>query len=161
MLLSEARADLAKAQARLAAGLVRGTPAPEFDAARLQAAAVALLAKRRREVRLAWPNLAGALGERFEMHFTAYAGRTPLPAHGGPLADGRAFARYLQQHGELPQPGRIEVLRCDLHYASTSTGLLPRRGPVLRTALLRCPRRLVLALHFPWLGERWLWLRLA
>ena len=113
-----------------------------------------------------WPGLAGALGGEFREWFTGYARTDPLPPAGGPLADGRAFARALARAGRLPDEGRVEALAVDLRYKrcrAGSSGLAPRsRGSfVLRTAVLARPRRrLILAARLPLLGERWLTLPL-
>ncbi len=94
----------------------------------------------------------GNLGELFR----AFATTATTPRLGGPLADGRAFARWLSQSQKLPDAGRVESLAVDLRYRSTPQGLVPRRGPALRFALLHRERRLVIAVRLPWLGERWL-----
>jgi hypothetical protein len=153
---AEARQALAAQQAELVQALIgRGPPPAGFDPARLQASALALAKKRRTEAAHTWPALAQALGERFVDCFTAYAAATPYPQHGGPLADGRALVRYLAQRDELPDEGRLEALRVDLHHVPCAGGLVPRRGVVLKAAWLRRARRLVLAVRLPWLGAWW------
>jgi len=154
---ADARAGLAARQAELLRALLGETPAPAgFDADRVRATAGVLARKRARAAARAWPALAAALGYRFERLFAAFADANPLPAEGAPLADGRAFARCLAAAGELPDEGRLEALAVDLHYRTTPGGLRPRRGSACKLALLRRPRRLVVALRLPWLGERWL-----
>jgi hypothetical protein len=156
-LSTEVRAELAARQTALVSALVAGGEAPEgFDAARLQAAAAALGRKRAMAMARAWPTLAQALGQRFRERFAAYAGSTPLPGKGGPLLDGRTFARWLEARGELPEASRLEALTVDLRYAVSPKGLVPRRGPALKAALLHRPWRLVVAVRVPWLGEHWL-----
>jgi len=151
----EPRAGLARAQAELLACLTKGGPPPAgFDGERLRVAAAALADKRRREVAHAWPALARALGEDFAPLFYDFAARVPYPARGGPLADGRAFARDLQACGALSAGGRLEALRIDLEYATIPGGLVRRRGPALRLALAREPRRLVVGIRLPGLGPR-------
>src|SRR5262249_38010118 len=128
-----------------------------FDVAQVATAAAALAQKRCRSVATSWPALTRALGERFEPAFAAFAAAVPLPEIGGPLADGRAFARAV---GVLPDEARLEVLAVDLRFRSTKRGLRPRRVPALRFAWLRQSRRLVLGVCGRWLGMRWLSLRL-
>jgi hypothetical protein len=153
----DARAQLAAAQAGLVAALVAGGAAPPgFDCRRLEAAAASLAAKRARAAARAWPVLAGALGARFAVEFAAFAAAVPQPRHGGPLADGRAFARWLAEAGTLPDAVRPQLLAVDLRYAGSADGLRPRRAPCLKVALLRRPCRLVLGVWLPWLGARWL-----
>lgn len=153
-LSAEARARFAAQQAALVEALVCGGEVPSgFDATRISAAAASLLRKRMRSVARAWPGLARALGSRFAELFSAYAARTPLPRAGGPLADGRAFARWLCARHELPDVGRLQALAVDLRYSLTGHGLVPRRWPCLRIVWLREARRLILAFGLPWLGE--------
>lgn len=156
-LSAEARARLAAEQAALVAALVgRGAPPEGFDARRVGLAAASLAWKRARAAARAWPGLARALGGRFGKVFAAYAGAAPLPRQGGPLADGRAFARWLAARGKLPEAGRLQALAVDLRYANNPDGLALRRGPTCRAAWLRRSRRLILAVRLPWLGEHWL-----
>jgi hypothetical protein len=155
----DARARLAARQAELVRALMsHGEPPPAGDAARLRATAEALAAKRAKAVARAWPALAAGLGEDFRERFARFAAGVPLPHEGGPLADGRAFARWLARAGELSDAGRLEALAVDLRYRAHAGGLVPRRGPALAWARLREPRRLVVAVRLPWLGERWLML---
>jgi hypothetical protein len=135
--------------------MARGPVPGGFDSARLQAAAASLANKRAQSVARTWPGMADALGDRFAERFAAFAATTPLPRHGGPLADGHAFARWLASAGELPAAVRLHLLAVELRYAVRSDGLVPRRGPALKAVLLRQPRRLVIAVRMPWLGERW------
>jgi len=137
-------------------GITRQQALAAFDAARLRVAALALSKKRERAVARAWPELAHALGVRFQELFASYAPGTPLRRKGGALADGRAFTRWLAARSELPEAGRLQALAVDLHCCESSEGLVPRRGPALKAAFLRCPRRFVIGLRLPWLGEHWL-----
>jgi hypothetical protein len=129
---------------------------PDAETERLNATAEALFRKRRRSVARAWPPLVQALGNRFLERFAAFAVQTVLPCEGGALADGREFVRFLAKRGDLPDAGRLEALAVDLRYIQSSGGLVPRRGPAFKLAMLKNPRRLILALRLPWLGERWL-----
>ena len=156
MPLDHARAKLAKAQLALVQTLTRRIRSPgDFDAARLQAAADALIQKRTRSVSRAWPSLRRALGRRFLDQFTEFAATATMPSHGGPLADGRAFVRHLDDRGELPEEVRMEALAVDLRFAAIHDGLIPRHLPTVRIGWF--PRRvgLVVAVHVPWLGEYW------
>jgi hypothetical protein len=156
MPLPDARERLADMQAELVQTLVGQGRAPaDFDAARLKAAAYALASKRARAVMQAWPALTHALGESFSERFAAYGLVSPLPLHGGPLADGRAFARYLAGSGELPDAGRMEALLVVLRFRFTAMGLLPRRGLALRFTHLKLSGRLVIGFRMPWLGGRY------
>jgi hypothetical protein len=151
---ADPRTRLAERQAALMQAL-GGAAAPEgFDPGRVRLTADSLARKRARAVARAWPSLAEGLGESFAARFAAYADATPLPAEGGPLADGRGFARHLDARGELPDEARLQALNVDLHHRTTAAGLRPRRGPALKAALLRDPRRLVVAVRLPWLGNR-------
>ncbi len=155
MASADARTRLAAVQADLMRALTGQAAAlPGADAGRLRATADALLKKRRRSLARAWPALVQALGSRFLERFAAFAAKTSLPREGGALADGRAFVRFLAQVGDLPDAGRLEALAVDLRYSRCGGGLAPRRGPALRIALLNHPRRLVLAVRLPWLGEK-------
>jgi hypothetical protein len=150
----DGRARLGQMQAALV-GALTGAAAPPvvFEPVRFQAAAQSLAGKRRRAVVRAWPNLAAALGDRFLQRFVEFAAQTPLPRWGWALADGRAFARWLWAREELPEAARLELLAVDLRYRAQADGLVPRRGPSMQIALLRHPRRLVVALRWPRLGE--------
>jgi hypothetical protein len=159
---AEARSRLATMQAQLASALACQSPPPVgFDAERIQAAAAALATKRQRAVARAWPGLTEALGDCFGELFRAYARTTALPRVGGPLADGRAFVRFVAGARELPEGIRIQALAVDLRYAAAGDGLVPRRWPSLKAAFLSNPRRLIVALRVPRIGERWLSVPLA
>jgi hypothetical protein len=154
---ADARARLADQQAALVAALAgRGAPPEGFDAARLRTAAASLVTKRVEAVARAWPRLAAGLGRRFGEQFRVFAAANPLPRDGGPLADGRAFVRWLTAAGNLPDEGRFQALAVDLRYTTSGDGLRLRRGPSFKAALLNGRRRLVLAVRLPWLGEFWL-----
>lgn len=156
-MLAETRSRLATQQAELVSALMaNGTIPCGFDAARLQVAAESLRRKRCRAVARAWPAVARSLGEEYRELFAAYADTKPLPQRAGPLADGRGFAHWLSGRGLLPEAARVQALAVDLEFASTEAGLVPRRGVTIKAAWLRQPRRLVLAVRLPWLGERWL-----
>jgi len=152
-----ARSSLAAAQAELIRALAGGSAAPDrFDAARFQVAARALVSKRSRAAARAWPGLSGTFGEQWRQQFRAFTQTCPLAREGGPLADGYAFARFLQRAGKLPDEGRLEALAFDLRYRQCAGRFRPRRGVAARACLLGRPRRLVLAIRLPFLGERWL-----
>jgi len=154
---AEMRARLAAQQADLAKALTgAASPPTGFDVACVEAAAEALARKRCCSAANAWPILARVLSDRFQACFAGYAAVTSLPDDGGPLADGRAFARFLEAAGTLPEEARLELTAVDLHYTSTKRGMLPRHGFALRAALLRRPRGLVLGIRLPWFGVRWL-----
>ena len=152
-----ARARLAAMQAELVAALTGKAATPAgFCAHRIRAAAVSLAVKRRGAVARAWPGLAEELGAHYAERFAAYASLTPLPSSGGPLADGRVFVDWLERRGERLDGCRLQAMAVDLRHARTANGLVPRRGASLRIARLGNPRRLVVGLRLPWLGERWL-----
>jgi hypothetical protein len=134
----------------------RGKPPAGFDALRLRAAAASLARKRARAVAKAWPGMSQALAQRFGELFAAYSQAATLPSEGGPIADGRAFARWLAARGELPEKARLQVMAVDLLYTATQAGLVRRRGPTCSVAWLHQSRRLIVALLLPWLGEYWL-----
>jgi hypothetical protein len=152
----EARANLGQKQAALMAALVGAAPAPAgFESTRLQTAARSLASKRRRSVARAWPNLVAALGDRYFQLFDDFAAQTPLPRHGGPLADGYAFAHRLRVQGELPEAGRLEIMGVELRCRVRKDGLMVRRWGSMQFAFLRHPLRLVVAFRWPRWGERW------
>jgi hypothetical protein len=129
---------LADQQAALLAALAGNGPVPAgFDAARVRAAADALAFKRARAVAKMWPSLHAMLGDDFRERFAAYAGTTPLPVHGGPLADGRYFARFLANRVQLSDEAKLQVLSIDTRYRVTASGLISRRLPSLHAAWLR------------------------
>jgi hypothetical protein len=157
MASGEMRQRLATQQAALVKALTGAmAPPADFDAVRVGVAVQALTRKRCRSAAKAWPALTQALGERFAVLFAEFAAGTPLPEHGGPLADGRAFVRFLAAAVELPEEARREVLAVDLAYKSTRRGLLPRRGFAMRVAWLRRAGRLVLGICVPGFGVHWL-----
>jgi hypothetical protein len=156
MLSSDFRARLAAQQEDLVRTLLGQTErAPAgFDANRLEATTRALASKRARAVAQAWPSLARALADSFTQHFAVYAKATPLPSHGGPRADGRAFAAFLAAGRRLPDVGRLEALAVDLHWRRCRTGLVPRGRLALALAVLKESGRLVVAVRLPGLGTR-------
>jgi len=138
----EDRERLAAEQAALVRALVDGGPVPAgFDRDRVRATAAALARKRAREVARAWPALAAELGDDFTARFLADAARRPPPARGGALADGLAFAGALARTRRLSGDARVEALLAAAHLAATVA------GP---------PRRLVVIVRAPGLGEHWL-----
>jgi hypothetical protein len=148
------RERLAAEQAALVRALVGGGPVPSgFDPDRVRATSAALARKRAREVARAWPALAAELGRDFTAAFLAHAAGTPPPAGGGALADGLAFADSLARRGRLPGDARVERL---LARARRSP------GPVRLAATLAAPpRRLVVLVRLPGLGDRWFSLPLS
>jgi hypothetical protein len=154
---ADARARLGARQEELVLALTSGGRTPEgFDAGAIGVAAASLARKRSREVARAWPALVRSLGEAaFEERFRSYAEKTPLPAHGGPLADGYAFALTLDVAGELADEARLELLGVAMRWKPVAGGLVPRRGLFVRVVRLRQARRWMLAMRAPWIGERW------
>ncbi|CAN5564662.1 hypothetical protein BH10PLA2_BH10PLA2_39170 [soil metagenome] len=149
----EMLANLAQQQAALVTALLdSGEPPPGFNAANLRTAAAALARKRARSTMRAWPGLTLALGDRFNESFAAYAKLELLPQEGGPLADGRAFAKWLSARNELPAEARIQAFEVDLRYRATPEGLIPRRWPAFRITKMPNPKRLILAIWIPWRG---------
>ena len=157
---AEMQTRLATQQAALVSALMRHGAVPAgFEPLRLEVAAESLARKRCRSAARAWPVLDRALGEEFNGRFAAYADTTPLPPHGGSLADGRGFADWLNDRGQLPEDARLHILAVDLRFKRNKTSLIPRRIPTIKAMWLTGPRRLVVAIHWSWLGERWLSLR--
>ena len=145
----EDRERLAAEQAALVRALVDGGPVPAgFDPDRVQATAAALARKRAREVARAWPALVAELGDDFTARFLADAARRPPPPRGGALADGLAFAGALARTRRLSGNARVEAM---LAAARLSTG--PAR---LAATVAGPPRRLVVTVRAPGLGEHWL-----
>jgi hypothetical protein len=140
------RERLAAEQAALVRALVDGGPVPDgFDPDRVRATSTAPARKRAREVARAWPVLAAELGEDFTGRFLAFAAGRPPPGRGGALADGLAFARALAR---LSGDARVEALAAAAHLARS-----PAR---LAATLAGPPRRLVMVICAPGLGDRWL-----
>jgi len=138
--------SLADQQAALVAALAAEGPVPAgFDPARLRAAAAALAFKRARAVAHAWPSLRAMLGGDVRETFAAYAAVAPLPARGGPLADGRRFARFIARQLDLSDAARMQALSIDARYRETAAGLVRRRVPTLRATWLRNRRSVMIA----------------
>jgi hypothetical protein len=147
--VSQARERLAAEQAALVRALVSGGPVPDgFDPERVRATSAALARKRAREAARAWPLLAAELAQEFTPAFLAHAARRPPPARGGALADGLAFADDLARRGRLPGNARVERLGARAHRSPA-----PAR---LAATLAGPPRRLVVTVRLPGLGDRWL-----
>lgn len=106
---------LAAAQEALVAALVAGGPLPEgFDAARVRAAADALLGKRAGEVARAWPRMAAAYGREWRAEFGRWAeGRPPR----GSWRDGWDFARDAASGGTLPPVAARELAITEARWA--------------------------------------------
>jgi hypothetical protein len=144
---SMARARLATAQQALVRALVNGGPVPAgFDPDRVQATSTALARKRARAVATTWPVLARTLGDGLTARFLAHAGGRPPPP-GGALADGLAFARALEAQRRLPGAVRVERL-----FAQARLSNSPIR---VAATIANQPRRLVMTMRAPLLGERW------
>jgi hypothetical protein len=154
-----ARSRLAERQAALVWALVAGAAVPAgFDPERVRLAAGSLDRKRRHAVAEVWPGLAEALGEAFAPRFADYAARRDLPARGGPLADGRAFAGWLADTGHLPDAGREQALAVDARFAAGPDGLHPRRWLGVRAGWLPGSRQLLVVAWLNRFGCRWWWL---
>lgn len=152
-----AREQLSGAQAELLRALVANGPIPAgFDEQRLRATARSLINKRRQSLARAWPNLIRILGDAYRERFAQYAQAHPLPTGGAPLADGRAFLRWLDSQQPLCDAARLEALAFDMRFTMTADGLRPRHGMVVKLVKLRETPALVVAARLPWLGEcRW------
>jgi hypothetical protein len=114
-----------------------------------------LVNKRRQCVARAWPNLVEALGSAFGESFTRYAVGQPLPACAIPLADGRAFLRWLDAEKPLGDAACIEALAFDLRFVVTPAGLQPRRRFALKWVKLHERPAWLIGVRVPWLGARW------
>jgi hypothetical protein len=146
--------QLTAQQAALVRALTGQGPVPSgFDAGRVDVVARSLVLKRLRSVRRVWPGLARGLGTDFDRTFVAYATAKPSPRLGGVLADGDAFVGRLLATGQCPDEARRERLAVTLEYRRTSEGLIRRSrfSVVVRCAILRSPRRVVLGMRlFRW-----------
>ena len=111
--------------------------------------------KRARAVANAWPRLARSLGPAFDDRFAAYARSNPLRQEGGPLADGRAFARELHRAGALSDEAVLEKLAFDLRHRVRCERAVARRGFSFGAGVLKQSLRFVIAIRLPVLGERW------
>lgn len=157
--MADPRQRLAARQAALIRALVAGGPVPDgFDPARVRATSEALARKRARQVVKAWPAL--ALDPQFTQAFLSYATGSPLPPTGGALADGLAFADRLASAGHLDGDARVERLAARSRL-QPRRGYQPRRGLFCGAVIARPPRRLVVLVRVPGLGERWISVPLA
>lgn len=128
----DARRELARQQAVIVRAIQLGEPAPlGFDTSRFHTAEESLSRKRMRSVQKDWPGTAGALGERFQSQFDAYAAKNHMPQDAG--VDGYQFARWLRSNGSLSSAGRIELARWEVSH-----------GAVIRILWLRDMRLLIL-----------------
>ncbi|MEK6288484.1 MAG: hypothetical protein AABO57_22430 [Acidobacteriota bacterium] len=154
---SDARRRLAAAQLELVRALVSNEIAPaEFDNSRIQATADALLLKRAHAVAGAWPSLARSLGSAFDDRFALYSRSRPVVQEGGPLADGRAFARELARAGAVQDDVALETLAFDLRHRVSSDRVIARRGFSFGASLLKQPLRCIIGIRIPLLRERWI-----
>jgi hypothetical protein len=130
------RAAYAARQAQLLDALLRDDELPPgFAAAQAAAAGGALRHKRARAVARGWPALALCLGRAFEDRFDAFV--RDAGTAGEPLADGLAFARWIESGGGVLDDGaRVEVL--------LARAALRRRGVWVGAVRLRRPYRRVL-----------------
>jgi hypothetical protein len=152
----ESRHGLAEAQAAFLRALTgRAEVPPGFERSNVEAAAEALASKRRRAVARAWPSLARALWKEFRERFEAFARVTPLPARGGPLADGRAFVESLSGELVLPETVCRQRLAVDLRFRQRGDGLVPRRGLSVVHGVLPGARHILLGIRWAGWGERW------
>ena len=134
------RDAVAAEQRALLAALAGGGPVPAgFDADRIALSGRTLLAKRRRNVARRWPALAAV--PDFPTRFDAYAAAHPLPATGGPTADGLAFRAH------LGRPGLTDAAITE----ATADGAA-RRGVAVGRLPGRC--RFVVAVRLPGGGVR-------
>ena len=151
-----ARERLAKAQGELVRALVAQGPIPAgFDDRMLRVAARSLVNKRRQQTARSWPQLVKIFGDKYPELFTKYAQSHPLPICASPSGDGRAFLRWMESQGPLPDDARLEAMAFDMRFVSTPLGLRRRTGLALKLVKLRETRGFVLALRLPWFGERW------
>jgi hypothetical protein len=151
-----ARQRVTQAQAELVRALVGQGPAPAgFDEERLRAAARALVNKRRECVARVWPKLVEILGSAYLEAFTRYATALPLPGCAAPLADGRAFLRWLDGQQPLSDAACLEALAFDLRFVVAPTSIRPRRGFALKSVRLHDTQARLIGVRVPWLGERW------
>src|ERR1051325_9108891 len=128
----QTRERAARKQAELMRALVADGPIPAgFDEVRVRIAARSLINKRRNAVARVWPRLVKALGDAYVESFTAYATANPLPECPFPIADGRAFIRWLESRQTLSDAARIEAFAFDAHFIVTPRGLYRRRGLLL------------------------------
>ena len=149
---------LGRQQAALLAALLSDGPLPAgFDAARIQAAARGLEAKRKHAVTNAWPILSDALGDRYSRLFDAYTASNTLPTQGNAQLDGYLFCEWLAGCREFPREAVIERMRFDLHYFVSANRVRIRRGPRMLVARSGGESKWVVALRLPWFGEYWLY----
>jgi hypothetical protein len=130
------RSGLAARQAELVAALVAGGAVPPgFDAARLDAAARALVRKRAGEAAKAWPLLAASCGADWPRTFASHrAGHEPV----GALRDGWDMARALQRRGELNAGAAAELAERETAFRyDGQDDPQPRRGVRFRRSVAK------------------------
>ncbi|HZU96554.1 MAG TPA: hypothetical protein VFF73_07685 [Planctomycetota bacterium] len=153
MATADVRARIAAEQTELVRALVGVAPCPQrFDAERVRVSVIQLHEKRKMALKKVWPGLGQGLGDRFAPLFDAYAKEHTHPEWGHGLADGLAFARWLEGRHEVPNEGKLELL--DVHLRTVKVGgrLRPRRGLAFSAAILSGPRRIVFGIKLPGLG---------
>jgi hypothetical protein len=153
--MTDKRAYILSEQKELVNALVGNGPLPDgFNHERLQVCKDALVEKRKWAITKAWPLLVQSLGESFDELFAMFVAKVPWSIKGGPLADGREFARILKRTAQLPDAGKIQALAFDLHYTLKDGRFVDRTGPLMAVSLLKRPRRIVIGVRLPWLNIR-------
>lgn len=147
-MLHNVRAGLAVAQTDLLEALDSGQSIPPgFNPQQVALAAHTLSKKRARVVERTWPMVAAALAEAFELAFLQYARHNKIPSDGGPLTDGRLFARFLEERGNFPESALQEVLSFDLSYSLRGGKIALRYGFGMRCVKLSNSSSLLLGLR--------------
>jgi hypothetical protein len=153
LLHEDSRARLAAEQRAFLSALVQNADPPAgVDETNAAAAAQSLYLKRRNGVAQAWPALAKMAGHEFETLFREFANTTLLPAEGGPLADGRAFADFLARSKPPTDDVIREMLQTDLRFVRSARGLNHRRWPTFQIVYLPQSRRVLVGVYMPRLG---------
>lgn len=153
--MSDARQELAAAQAALLQSLLGAAEVPEgFAFAAIGATSLTLSRKRRRSVARAWPELARGLGTAFRETFADYAWSFPSSPQGGPLVDGWRFARRLKADGTLPPSARGELAAFELQHR-VREGRAQHRRLGVKLVVLHGPRRIAVGVALPRAGARW------
>jgi hypothetical protein len=151
--VADARARIAAEQTELVRALIGVAPCPQkFDAERVRVSVIQLHEKRKMALKKVWPGLGQGLGDRFGSLFDAYAREHTHPEWGHGLADGLAFAKWLEEQHGVPNEGKLELLDVRLRTVKVGGRLRARRGFAFTTAILHEPRRIVFGIKLPGLG---------
>jgi hypothetical protein len=137
---TDARHELARAQAALVASLKTGAPPPpNFAADQLDVAGESLLKKRRRSLEKMWPTIATVLAESYASQFRAFARDFPFADPDDTRSDGARFARWLLEHANLSRQAQTAAATILLRHGFPLRVIRQKLGGLL--LMLRIPHK--------------------